>query len=130
MTRLAIIFAFVGLTQCASDETLAGYGGADRVWTLTELDGVPFPAQANLTFPETGKIAGQAPCNRYFAEMKAPYPWFETGPIAATRMACPDLQAETDFLTALGEMTESEITGKVMILRDDAGREMVFTTSD
>ena len=113
-------------TACSGDETVRAYGAADRVWTLASLDGQPFAATATLTFPEPGQIAGQAPCNRYSGAMKAPYPWFDAGPLAATRMACPDLQAETAFFAALDAMTQAEVLDDTLVLSTDDGREMVF----
>ena len=83
-----------------------------------------------MQFPSKGKIAGKAPCNSYSATMTDPYPWFEIGPIAATRMACPALDAETTFFNALASMSQSEILGGTLILRNDAGAEMVFKASE
>jgi heat shock protein HslJ len=118
------------LPACQANESVAAYGAADRVWTLTELDGTPFTSRATLAFPKPGRIAGQAPCNRYFATQNVPYPWFQAGPIGATRMACPDLQAETQYFVALSEMTLSEVAGPTLILSNDAGRSMVFTAQE
>jgi heat shock protein HslJ len=112
---------------CTPDETLAGFADPATVWTLTEIDGSPVSAPTSLQFPEPGRIAGHAPCNRFSGTVTAPYPWFATGPLAATRRACPDLAAEGAFFAALGEMTESEVSGPVLILRNsELGREMVF----
>lgn len=130
LARLACLLAALGLSACRADETVAGHGASGRTWTLAELDNMPFTARATLTFPETGRIAGQAPCNRYFATLTVPYPWFKAEAIGATRMACPDLAAESAYLAALGEMTLSEVLGDVLILRDDAGRSMVFKASN
>lgn len=130
MLRLVFIAGLFGLGQCGNDETVAGYGGADRIWQLTEIDGTAFDATATVTFPESGKIAGKAACNSYSGKMDAPYPWFETGPLAATRMACPELASETTFLTALGEMSQSEVSGDTLILTNESGREMVFKASE
>ena len=127
-SRLALALAGVlAAAGCVADETVAAYGGANRIWTLTELDGAAFAARATLTFPERGQIAGEAPCNRFSGSMTTPYPWFETGPIASTKRACPELAAEQTFFAALGAMTQSEVLGDTLILRNDAGREMVFT---
>lgn len=120
------VLGALALAACKKDETLSGYGAADAVWELVELDGKTFTARATLTFPEEGKLAGQAPCNRYFAEQSAPYPWFKAGPIGATRMACADLDEEQRFLGALAAMTLSEVSGDTLILSNDTGREMVF----
>jgi len=111
---------------CKSDETISGHGGAGHVWTLKKVDGQAFDAQAIIEFPEEGKITGQGPCNRFNSTQSVPYPWFEAGPIMATRMACPDLAAEQVFFSALAEMTLSEVAGGTPILSNDAGREMVF----
>ncbi|MGV6811145.1 MAG: META domain-containing protein, partial [Brevirhabdus sp.] len=97
------------LAACGPDETISGYVGTDTVWTLQELDGTPFPHRATLSFPEEGKIAGQAPCNRYFGAQTAPYPWFKVDGVGSTKMACPALDQEQVFFTALSAMTLAEV---------------------
>lgn len=126
MKQLTVIAALVLLAACNEDETVAGYGGADKTWVLTEIDGQSFGARATIQFGEDGKVAGAAPCNRYSAEQSKPYPWFELGPAAVTRRACADLQAEDQFLKALADMRLAEVSGPTLILSNDAGREMVF----
>jgi heat shock protein HslJ len=118
------------LAACRSDETVRAYGGADQVWTLTQFNNAPFPAIATLTFPKAGEIAGQGPCNRYFGAMASPYPWFNAGRIGSTRMACPNLEAEVTFLTALEAVTLSEVVGETLILSNTDGLEMVFKATD
>lgn len=120
------MIAAVMLTACQKDETVTAYGGADKTWVLQTLDGQPFKASASLSFPEPGRIAGQGPCNAFFGPQTAPYPWFSTGPIGSTKRACPELQAEADYLAALQDMTQVEVLGDTMILSNDAGRELVF----
>lgn len=123
---LLVAAATATLLSACKDETISGYADPEAVWELTELNGTSFEARATMSFPEQGKITGQAPCNRYFGAQKAPYPWFETGPIAATKMACPDLEAETQFFAALEKMNQSEALGSTLILSNDKGDEMVF----
>lgn len=125
----ALIFAILASVSAASHGDPSPYEHPNVTWILVSLDGKPFPARATLTFPETGRIAGQAPCNRYFAEMRAEYPWFKAERIGATRMACPDLDHETAYFTALSEMTLAYVEGEDLILASDAGREMVFTVA-
>ena len=60
------------LTACWRDETLTGYGAADRVWILQEINGADFAAKATLTFPAKGQIAGQTPCKQFFKGSKLP----------------------------------------------------------
>lgn len=127
---IAMAIVASSLVACRANETVRAYGGADRVWTLKLLNGANFPARATLTFPKEGEIAGQGPCNRYFGAMKAPYPWFEAGRIGSTRMACPEMAAETAFLSALATATLSEIAGDTLILSNVDGLEMVFKATE
>lgn len=129
ITRGIAVIVLASLAAC-KDETVAGYGASDHLWQLTEMDGRPMETRATLRFPRRGTIGGEGPCNAYSASMEVPYPWFETGPIRATRRACPDLAAEQAFFDALGQMTQSEVLGGTLILRDELGREMVFKAID
>lgn len=126
LTAMSLLAALSILPACRADEASRGYSGGDETWVLQEIDGKGFAARATLTFPETGRVAGQAPCNRYFGAMTAPYPEFDASKIAATRRACPDLEAEQTFIAALSEMTLSAISDDRLILSNDAGRNMMF----
>lgn len=125
MLRMSFLLLF-GLSFCADDETLTGYGAAGSVWKLASLNGADFTADATLEFGEEGAFFGKAPCNSYRGNQTADYPWFEAGPIAATQMACPDLEAEGAYLSALSSMTIAEVVGDTMILSNETGGEMVF----
>ena len=126
MKHIALcLVAALSLAACKQDESVAGYDGG-KTWTLAEMDGAPFDANATMIFGDKGKVVGQAPCNKYFTTQTLPYPWIKLEAIGSTRMACPDLEKETTYFDALIEMTEAEVSGDAMILRNDAGREMVF----
>lgn len=124
MRALAVLLV---LGACAADETVSGYAGIGSSWALSPEAG--FGDRVTLSLPEPGRVAGQAPCNRYNAAQTAPYPWFELGPIASTRMACPELQKEAAFFAALGSMTISEVSGDVLILSNEAGESLTFQRS-
>ncbi|MEX0369840.1 MAG: META domain-containing protein [Tateyamaria sp.] len=130
MIRAAALVMMASIPACQADETVARYGAADRLWTLQTLNGAAFSARATIEFAPGGPVSGQAPCNRFSAENTVPYPWFELTPIAATRMACPELDLETAYLSALGRMTQSEVREGTLYLRNDDDEEMVFTTFD
>jgi heat shock protein HslJ len=83
-----------------------------------------------LRFTEDGKIAGNAPCNSYSGTLSAPYPWFEVTELTATRAACAGLEAEGYYFAALIAMTQSEVAGDVLILRNEDGHEMVFKAAE
>ncbi|ASM73458.1 MULTISPECIES: META domain-containing protein [Roseobacteraceae] len=128
--RILLILALTFAMSCKADETARAYGAGGKTWTLTEIDGQAFKAAATLRFPETGKIAGQGPCNGFAGTMTTPYPWFDAGPLQATRRACPALADEARFFTALEDMTLIEVLGDVMILKNEKGREMLFRAAD
>lgn len=125
MVRVAFLSLALAILGC-SDETISGYADPAAAYRLIEIEGAAFPARATITFPEEGQVAGEAPCNRWSAEQSVPYPWFQLGPIAATKRACADLAAEGQFFDMLGQMTLVEVQGPVLILSDDDGRDMVF----
>ena len=126
MIRSFAIFGLLLGSACAEDESLAKYGAAGKVWTLSEIDSAPFAARATMEFGEDGEVSGQAPCNRYSTKQTEPYPWFKVGPTMSTKMACPDLELESAFFQALGEKSLSEVSETTLILSNDAGRTMVF----
>ncbi|WP_299142586.1 META domain-containing protein [uncultured Tateyamaria sp.] len=128
MIRLSALLLVGLIPACEADETVARYGAGGVTWTLVELDGAPFDARVTLEFADGGPIAGQAPCNSFTTTNLVPYPWFELSPIAATKRACPDLDAETRFFTAFAAMTQSEVRPYTLFLRNDAGQEMKFTS--
>ena len=130
MMRLILTLPLIGLFQCDRDESVAAYGAADQTWVLQEIDGQPFEASAMLRFPKEGKIAGNAPCNSYSGTLNAPYPWFEIMDLTATRAACAGLEAEGFYFAALIAMTQSEVSGDLLILRNDDGHEMVFKAAE
>lgn len=123
------IAALIAWFAMAHDQNGTPYDSPDQVWTLTTLDGAPFAASATLSFPEAGKFVGKAPCNRYFGTLIGSYPAFSPENVGATRMACPDLEAETTFFEALSVMTTAEMTGTTLTLSGPDGRSMAFTSA-
>lgn len=121
------LLPLVILAACGPDETVSGFG-SDSDYVLQDMNGVSISTPITFNIGETGRISGQAPCNSYAAEQSAPYPWFVLGPISTTRMACPDLALETDYLALLARMTLVEVGGTVVILSNDAKEMMVFQT--
>lgn len=121
---LGILVLILG--ACKKDETVAAYGAANQIWQVVEVDDIPFPATATLTFPQAGIVSGSGPCNQFTADLTTPYPWFELGPIKITKRACPDLKAETIFVDALADMTLVEVLEDTMILSTPEGRSILF----
>lgn len=100
--------------------------GHETLYVLETIDRQPFDARATILFGADGVVSGDGPCNHWTANQPAPYPWFHLGPIVATRRACDKLADETRFFGALAKMTLSNLQGDRLILKDDAGLQMVF----
>ncbi|MBU2992615.1 META domain-containing protein [Octadecabacter sp. 1_MG-2023] len=126
MIKPLLILMFLALAACQGDESVSKFTDPEAEYQLAEIDDAPFTALATISFPEEGRVEGQAPCNRYFATQTAPYPWFALEGIGATRMACENLAAESAFFAALEVMTLSEVQGGTLILSNVDGRSMVF----
>lgn len=127
MLRLILAISFL-LSACEKDETVSGFVDPEMTYHLVEINGAKFAPKASIQFPETGAITGKSPCNSFGGKQSAPYPWLEFGPFRATRRACGKGSGEREFFAALGSMTEVEAFDDTLILRNEDGGEMVFTT--
>ncbi len=125
MIRISLIVLSI-LTSCFKDETVSGQTGDEALWLLSTMNEAPVTTRITIAFPEEGKIAGQAPCNRYFGNQTAPLPWFEVKGLGSTKMACPELELETQYFTLLQKMTTAEIAGNTLVLATDTGNTLVF----
>lgn len=88
----------------------------DLPWQLVTADGAEVAYAATIDLSQDGRISGQGPCNRYFADLTAELPEFKPGPIGATEMACPDLAAETEFFALLRQMELAEVLDGALVL--------------
>jgi heat shock protein HslJ len=92
-----------------------GRGGVASLVAGTAID---------ATFGEDGRVSGRAGCNRYHGPFRVDGPRLGIGPLASTRMACPDeavMEQEAAFLAAMGRATTFRIDGDRLELRDDDG---------
>lgn len=118
MTRFSLaLAAALGLAAClpAGAQDLPSQYRAIE-WKLLSIDGQPFPADAKIDLNTPGQISGQGPCNRFSGSYDGILPEFRPGAIAATKMACADLAAESAMFAALEAMTRAEVTGPVTLL--------------
>jgi heat shock protein HslJ len=74
-------------------------------WLLEDLagGGVIDNAQATLAFPEEVRVTGNDSCNRFFGPAEIRAETIKLGPLASSRMACPDavMDQEKKYLDAL-----------------------------
>src|SRR5215469_13719025 len=76
--------------QATAPSTSAAANLSGTAWTLEDLGGKPAIAnsQATLAFPEAGKVAGNASCNRFTGTAEISGNAMKFGRLASTRMMC------------------------------------------
>lgn len=125
--RLALLVsAAFSLTACVtpalSDPEIAGVD-----WHLVGFEGQEVDWEASLRL-DGDKLSGKAPCNRWFGTNAASLPAVSIEAIGATRMACPDLAAESAYFETLQAMQRAELDQGHLFLIGPEGRIMEFAT--
>jgi heat shock protein HslJ len=120
--RLSLL-CFATLAACVSPALSDEIAGVD--WHLVGLEGQEIAWNASLRL-DGDKVTGKAPCNRYFGTNAATLPAISFGGMGATRMACPDLAAETVYFEAMQAMQRAELDQGHLYLIGPEGRIMEF----
>jgi heat shock protein HslJ len=105
---------------------------ADNEWLLEDLggSGVIDRIQATLAFLEAGKVVGNGSCNRFFGAAKISGDTIKLGPLASSRMACPEavMNQESKYLGALQAAERFEWKDShLLIYCKDFGKPLRFT---
>lgn len=124
-TTLITALCLASASKSIGQDTESG-----RLWRLQSLDGASVTAEVTLSLGPDGAIAGSAGCNRYVGQSEATLPDFAAGPLATTRMACPDMEIETAYLAALAAMTTAELGDDRLVLSAPGGAQLVFEPAD
>ncbi|WP_171060865.1 META domain-containing protein [Poseidonocella sp. HB161398] len=93
---------------------------------LEEMDGAPYEGDVTLVFPEEERIAGQGPCNRFMGRVVWDGESMSIGPLVATMMACPNLDAEKTLLKALEAVETGVLTGDELLLTTSEGGTLLY----
>jgi heat shock protein HslJ len=95
-------------------------------WRLENLAGagVLDSVEATLEFPSEGRAAGNASCNRFTGPVTVAGAAITFGPLALTRMACPEavMRQESAYLEALRGAQRFRVEGPFLYIFS-AGRE-------
>lgn len=108
------------VTPALSDDEIAGID-----WHLVGIEGQDVDWTASLRF-DGDKVSGKAPCNRWFGTNAAVFPDVAITTIGATKMACPDLAAESAFFEAMQAMQRAELDQGHLFLIGPEGRLVEF----
>ena len=107
-------------TSQRSDETRVPVNLTGTEWLLTKLPGTEVlqRTEATLAFPESGKVAGNGSCNRFFGSVQISGTAMKFGALGATRMACPAnvMMQEAKYLNALQQAERFERKGSELLV--------------
>ena len=123
-----VLFAVAVLFVMAACSGVENLPMENTKWNLTELQGATNEAFADADtfwFALDGEgIIGVGACNRFFGGyMLNEEEGFRVGGMGMTRMACPNMDLEDQFVRVFEEMDGYEISGNVLTLKK--GEEVV-----
>lgn len=123
---LLIILALFLIVACSQTKRLRM--GVDEFnstdWVLQEIDGSPVidRVQSTIRFQANERIVGWGGCNRYFANFRSGFKFFEVGPIGSTRRICPEVAMEQEerFFAALQKARSIRMEGANLVIDSEA----------
>ncbi len=135
MKSLLLLFclALFGVS-CNSSKNMAKLDGVkwelkllnDREVKLTDNN-----SEVYLQFNEAEKkVSGRGGCNRFFGNYEMDGDKLKFSPLGATRMACPDLQLETEFFKALETVDTYSIKDGLLSLKSKDKVVAVFNKAE
>lgn len=100
-------------------------------WQLIQLGGQtiqPRDGRFTVTFlAESSRLTGTGDCNRLNGTFETDAKrTLRIGPVASTRMACPDMAREQAFIRALEQTTHYDMDGPMLLLLADGELRAVF----
>ncbi len=101
-------------------------------WMIQTLNGsrVLIPEggkEVFITFSNDGKAKGSSGCNTFNGNAEVSGSSMKLGPMATTRMMCPEqMDTERDFLAALNNTASYSISGNTLSIMD-AGKKVLAT---
>jgi heat shock protein HslJ len=104
----------------------------DTKWMIQTLNGsrVLIPEggkEVFITFSNDGKANGSSGCNTFNGKAEVSGSSMKLGPMATTRMMCPEqMDTEKDFLAALNNTASYSISGNTLSIMD-AGKNVLAT---
>ena len=127
---LLLLAAASACCPCRKYQKLYGAPLVGTRWLLIQLDDEEVAnsdGRFSLRFEDAKRLSGRGGCNRYSASCDAEAGGhLRVGPIASTRMTCPEAQRERAFFAMLRSAVRYELDAKMLILSDSIGVRAVF----
>ena len=111
--------------SCKSPKSSSSEKLEQHKWVLSELNGTPVQMSntnkdANLQFNyKEMRISGNGGCNNISGTFTATKTKLLFGPVLSTKMACPDMKFEDNFLQVLAQVNRYEITATELLLKNN-----------
>lgn len=127
ITKLSIIIAALSIfafMSCKSGKLQSDNPLFANKWVLSELNGTPVQTSgtdkdASISFSLSDmRVTGTGGCNRFSGTFTAKGDELSLGPLASTKMMCPDQKFEDAFFAAMAKVKNFEIADKVLSLKD------------
>ncbi|MGC4103189.1 META domain-containing protein [Ferruginibacter sp.] len=122
-----LIFFAAAISSCSNTKKMAGNKDLYNLqWNLTKVQGITVLPTSNaaLNFTADNKVSGSTGCNRLNGSFTSSGSTIKFSPLAVTRMACLDGDAnntETKFLAAIQKATSWSVENGQLILSDASG---------
>ena len=135
LLRIAVVAGLAalmaGCCHCRSYQKKTRRPLVGTEWQLIQLGGETIqPQEGSFTITlsaEKGQISGVGACNRLSGTYKSDEKRsLKIGPLAATRMACPDLKREQAFIEALESATHYDMDGPMLLILSNGELRAVF----
>ncbi len=135
LLRIAVVAGLAtlmaGCCSCRSYQKKTRRPLVGTEWQLIQLGGETIrPQEGCFTVTlaaEKGQISGVGACNRLSGTYKSDEKRsLKIGPLAATRMACPDLKREQAFIEALESATHYDMDGPMLLILSNGELRAVF----
>jgi len=126
----AAVLAIVCAACCACRKGKNNKPLTETEWHMVRMMSTDMPAESDrfvLTFAKDGNVNGVGACNRIMGGYTATEKGGMTfGRMASTRMMCPDMELEDEFLKVLNSTTHYEIDGDMLMLLNNGEVQAIF----
>lgn len=131
MTVVAgLVLLMAGCCHCRSYQKKTRRPLVGTEWQLIQLGGEtirPVAGQFSMTLLADGQLTGVGACNRLMGSYTSDEDRsLKIGPLASTRMACPDLKHEQAFVEALESATHYDMDGPMLLILSNGELRAVF----
>ena len=131
MKKIVMIMSLISLIACGTNKKSVSFTSLEGEWIIKEVNNKEIKAEETpfLGFNITEKsLYGNAGCNSVmgFLETDENRPGtLSFGSVGSTKRMCSDMAAEDAILQAIGNVKEFKIEDNKLILKDEAGQEIM-----